>query len=185
MNKIPTIFLCVLLSLALSAQGKEKDKQPGKAANRPAATQKAPTQKVQPPKVQPSKPVKPERVPKSAEKLDFVSSGAFDMKAVFQKHPEFENLVREDIRLERETKQLVKKARESRGKAYNNAVSELERVVTEHFHVRQAKRLYELKLMEERIEELRGDIQLRESRADKIVKKRLEELLQEGDDLKF
>lgn len=104
---------------------------------------------------------------------------------VFKKHPEFQRLLQEEVRLEKETRLLVKKFKDSPESKQKAVRKDLEKIVAEHFQVRQQRRLYELKLMEERIRILRDDIEDRDENAEKIVKKRMNELLESEPGWKF
>ncbi|MDO4585081.1 MAG: hypothetical protein Q4D62_13380 [Planctomycetia bacterium] len=104
---------------------------------------------------------------------------------MFKKHPEFQKLLQEEVRLEKETRTLVKKFKDAPESEQKSIRKELENVVTEHFQVRQQRRLYELKLMEERIQILREDIEDRDKNAGKIVKKRMNDLLESESGWKF
>lgn len=104
---------------------------------------------------------------------------------VFKKHPEFQRLLQEEVRLEKETRSLVKKFKETPENEQKAVRKDLEKTVAEHFQVRQQRRLYELKLMEERIRVLREDIEERDKNAEKIVKKRINDLLDSDPGWKF
>ncbi|MDO4570458.1 MAG: hypothetical protein Q4D38_08750 [Planctomycetia bacterium] len=108
-----------------------------------------------------------------------------NMQAVFKKHPEFQRLIEEDLFLERETRALVKRIKGASGDEKEKLLAGLESLVKKHFEVRQAKRKYELKLMEERISKIREELEERDQKADRIVERRVRDLVEEDEDLKF
>lgn len=108
-----------------------------------------------------------------------------NMEELKQKHPEFFALIQEDVRLEREGAQLKKEWKNADTSKKEELKKELKEVITQHFQVRQKRRLYELQLLEERIQEMRKEINGREAKMERIVNKRLEDLLEKDDELEF
>jgi chromosome segregation ATPase len=62
---------------------------------------------------------------------------------------------------------------------------ELAESVNKHFDLRQQRRELQLKRLEEELQRLRDAIKRREEAREQIVKKRVGELLGEGDDMRF
>ncbi|MDO4574571.1 MAG: hypothetical protein Q4D98_05095 [Planctomycetia bacterium] len=107
------------------------------------------------------------------------------MEQVFKSHPEYQKLVQDDVQMEKETRELAKKYRKVSDAEKPAIQDELRQLVSRHFKVRQERRLYEVKLMEERIQKIRNDIEERGKKLDRIVEKRLDDLLDSGEDLRF
>lgn len=109
-----------------------------------------------------------------------------NLEAAFKTHPEFKALVEEEVVLERQSRALVKKYRAENDVERKKALeAELRTLVERHFTVRQERRLFELKLFEERIATLREEIEARNEKKDRIVEKRLIDLTGSEEDLRF
>lgn len=104
----------------------------------------------------------------------------------FKTHPEFKKLVEEELRLERQSRELVRQAKNEKDLQKKDVLrEELRKVVEQHFVVKQERRLYELKLLEERIQELRIQIERRNERKDLIIERRMMDLIGTEEDLQF
>lgn len=108
------------------------------------------------------------------------------MKDAFKTHPEFRKIVQEEIALEKRSRELARQIKQEKNwKKKGKMEEELRRVIEEHFDVRQTRRLYELKIFEERIQDLRSQIEARSEKRDRIVEKRLMDLIGTDEDLRF
>jgi len=104
----------------------------------------------------------------------------------FKTHPEFKKLVEEELRLERQSRALVQQIKNEKDSSKKDVLrEELRKVVGEHFVVKQERRLYELKLLEERILELRAQIEGRNERKELIIERRMMDLIGTEEDLQF
>ena len=103
-----------------------------------------------------------------------------------QDDPEMEKLLREDYDLERQTYDAAKRVK--RGQSTDEkdkSRKELAEIVGKHFEVRQRRRDLQVKRMEDEIKKLRDVMTKRGEAKEQIIKKRLSELLGDGDDLQF
>jgi len=99
--------------------------------------------------------------------------------------PEMYKLLKQDSDLERRTRELAIQYRRASGEQRPEIRRELEKLVAEHFQVRQDRRLLELKRLEEELARLREAIQRRDDARQTLVHDRVLELLGEEDDLDF
>ncbi len=126
-----------------------------------------------------------QNVGKFTSDLDVKSLGG-NMKDAFKTRPEFRNIVQEEIALERKSRELARQIKQEKNPKKKSAMeTELREVVAGHFDVRQTRRLYELNFFEERIQELRMQIETRNEKKDRIVEKRLTDLIGTDEDLRF
>ena len=104
----------------------------------------------------------------------------------FKKYPEFRQIVEKELALEAQSRDLTKKFKTEKDAAKKAELEKkLRDVVGQHFDARQARRMFELKIFEDRIEELRKQTEDRNSRKDRIVDKRMMELIGTDEDLRF
>lgn len=109
-----------------------------------------------------------------------------NLQVVLRNHPDFKKLVEEEVELERQSRELVRQHRAEKNPQKKAALeTQLRTAVERHFVVRQERRLYELKLIEERVGNLRKQIEARNGKKDRIVEKRLEDLIGTDEDLRF
>lgn len=99
--------------------------------------------------------------------------------------PEMYKLLKEDYDLERRTRELAIQYRRASGQQRPAIREQLEKLIDEHFQVRQERRLLELKRLEEELERLREAIQRRDETRQTLVRDRVKELLGDEDDLDF
>lgn len=102
-----------------------------------------------------------------------------------KKHPELFELIQQDMSLNRKTRELVAAWKEAAADKKDGVKAELREVATEHFQVRKDRQLYELKLLEERIEGMRKGLERRDAKKDKIINHRVNELLEKDEDMRF
>lgn len=102
-----------------------------------------------------------------------------------KKHPELFELIQQDMNLNRKTRELVQAWKEAAADAKDGIKAELVEVATEHFQVRKDRQLYELKLLEERIEGMRKGLERRDAKKDNIINHRVKELLEKDEDMRF
>ncbi|MBQ2821278.1 MAG: hypothetical protein IJF17_06800 [Thermoguttaceae bacterium] len=109
-----------------------------------------------------------------------------NMREALKIYPEFSKIVREEIQLEKRSRELARLIKQEKNPKKKNAMeAELRKIIYEHFDVRQARRLYELKIFEERIQELRQQTERRNEKKDRIVEKRFIDLIGTDEDLRF
>lgn len=108
-----------------------------------------------------------------------------NMADLKKKHPEFYELIQEDMNLNRKTRELVSAWKEAAADKKGGIKAELLEVATEHFQVRKDRQLYELKLLEERIESMRKGLERRDAKKDSIINHRVKELLEKDEDMRF
>lgn len=105
------------------------------------------------------------------------SRGGPDME---RQDPEMYKLWKEDDDLERQTFDLGMRYRRAPSEERAKIKQQLIEVAGKQFEVRQQRRLLELKRLEEEIKRLRGNIELRNEARDKLIDKRILEVI--GDD---
>ncbi|MDO4425631.1 MAG: hypothetical protein Q4D17_07715, partial [Planctomycetia bacterium] len=109
-----------------------------------------------------------------------------NMREALKIYPEFSKIVREEIQLEKRSRELARLIKQEKNPKKKNAMeAELRKIIYERFDVRQARRLYELKIFEERIQELRQQTERRNEKKDRIVEKRFIDLIGTDEDLRF
>jgi hypothetical protein len=99
--------------------------------------------------------------------------------------PEMFELHVKDRTLEQQTLQLAEQYRRAPAEERAEIAKQLDKVVNQHFEVRQERRLLELKRMETEIDRLRKTIERRKEARDTIIKKRMAELTGERNELEF
>lgn len=102
-----------------------------------------------------------------------------------RKHPEYFELIEEDVRLEKKTAELAGQWKNAQDGEKGGIKNELTEVATKHFKIRQDRRLYELRLMEEKIQDMRKDIERRNGRLEKIIHHRVKNLLEKDESSEF
>lgn len=101
-------------------------------------------------------------------------------------HPELKKIVEEEYRLTRISRDLAKKYKNEEDPAKKTEIeAELKKVVELHFEIRQQRRFYELKLLEEKLQAVRQQIEKRVENKTRIVDRRIIELIGSEDDLSF
>ncbi len=102
-----------------------------------------------------------------------------------KKHPELFELIQRDMELNKKTAELVQAWKEAAPGDKDALKAELREVATEHFTVREDRQLYELKLLEERIQRMRKESEKRKEKMEKVVNRRVKDLLERDDDADF
>jgi hypothetical protein len=104
-----------------------------------------------------------------------------------QEDAEMDQLNGQDDELEQQTSDAAERFKNADNPAEKAGIREnLVRLVNEHFDVRQKRRELEIQRLEEELKNLREAIEKRSAARDKIVERRLEELIgEDGDDLSF
>ncbi|MBR0193621.1 MAG: hypothetical protein IJQ31_16315 [Thermoguttaceae bacterium] len=104
----------------------------------------------------------------------------------FKKYPEFRQIVEKELALEAQSRDLMKKFKTEKDAGKKAELEkQLRDVVSQHFDARQARRLFELKIFEDRIQELRKQTEDRNGLKERIVDKRMMELIGTDEDLRF
>lgn len=104
----------------------------------------------------------------------------------FKKYPEFRQIVEKELALEAQSRDLMKKFKTEKDASKKAELEkQLREVVSQHFDARQARRLFELKIFEDRIQELRKQTEDRNGLKERIVDKRMMELIGTDEDLRF
>ena len=99
--------------------------------------------------------------------------------------PEMNELMKQDVDLDRQAHELAASAREARGEERNKLKSQLAELVNKHFDVRQKRRELSLKRMEEELQRLRDAIASRNKSRESIVDNHVKELVGDPRDLEF
>ena len=99
--------------------------------------------------------------------------------------PEMFELHMKDRGLEQQSLQIAEQYRRTPADARAEIGEQLDKVVNQHFEVRQERRLLELKRMEAEIDRLRKTIERRKEARDTIIQKRFSELTGERNELEF
>lgn len=104
----------------------------------------------------------------------------------FKKYPEFRQIVEKELALEAQSRELMKKFKtEKNAQKKAELEKQLRDIVSQHFDARQARRLFELKIFEDRIQELRKQTENRNALKERIVDKRMMDLIGTDEDLRF
>lgn len=109
------------------------------------------------------------------------------MQGQSEEDAEMARLDEADERLERRTNELVDAYRQTQDQNEKNQLREsLTTYVNEHFEVRQKRREREIQRLEEELKRLREVVERRTAAREKIVGRRIDELVgEDGDDLSF
>lgn len=120
-------------------------------------------------------------------KHDFSRQPPFgNPEAIFRSHPEYKQLVESETDFEKQSRELVRRYNtETNTNKKKDIENELRTVVGQHFEVRQKRRLYELNLFKERIEQMRAQIESRTEKKDRIIDQRIQDLIGSKEDLSF
>lgn len=108
-----------------------------------------------------------------------------DWQAMEQNDPEMFKLLRQEMDLERQTRELVGQYRRAASEKRGDLKNQLEKVVNEQFEVRQQRRQLELKRLEEELQHLRDAIERRNKVRPQLVERRVGELLGQEEDIRF
>ncbi len=108
-----------------------------------------------------------------------------DWQSMQKKDPEMFALVKQDMELERQTRELAMQYRQASKDERDKLKPQIEEVVGKHFDVRQQRRTLELKRMEQQLQQLRETIDRRGKARKEIVEKRVSELTGQGDEMGF
>ena len=108
-----------------------------------------------------------------------------DWAAMERNDPEMFELIQQDYRLERESRDLALQYRDAPEDRREAIRGKLQEAVAQHFESRQERRLLELKRLEEELGRLRESIDKRKEARDDIVHRRVGELLGDDDPLRF
>ena len=103
----------------------------------------------------------------------------------WQNAPEYRTLMKADDRFSEQTYQLLKKYRKASEEARPALQQSLQSLVAEHFKVRQARREYELKILQAQVQKLQAENDYRNQNAETIIKKHVDFLLQQDDGQRF
>lgn len=104
----------------------------------------------------------------------------------FKKYPEFRQIVEKELALEAQSRDLMKKFKTEKNAGKKAELEkQLRDVVSQHFDARQARRLFELKIFEDRIQVLRKQTEDRNALKERIVDKRMMDLIGSDEDLRF
>jgi hypothetical protein len=99
--------------------------------------------------------------------------------------PEMYKLLREDMALERQTRELAAQYRRAPKESREQIRQQIQQLTEKHFDVRQQRRLLELKRVEEELQRLREAVARREKARQDLVQKRVSELLGADDEVRF
>lgn len=109
-----------------------------------------------------------------------------NLTSAFKQYPEFRQIVEKELALEAQSRELMKKFKNEKDAGKKaDLEKQLRDVVSQHFDARQARRLFELKIFEDRIQELRKQTEDRNALKERIVDKRMMELIGTDEDLRF
>jgi hypothetical protein len=109
----------------------------------------------------------------------------WDWESLEKNDPEMYKLLKEEAELDRRTFELVAQYRRAPGPQRDEIKKELEKLVNQHFDVRQKRRHLEIKRLEEGLQRLRDAIEQRNKARKEVVGKRVVELLGQQDDIGF
>jgi hypothetical protein len=101
------------------------------------------------------------------------------------KDPEMYKLLKQDMVLERESRELAMEYRRAPKDQREKIKQQIEELVNKHFDVRQQRRTLELKHLEEELQRLRDVMDRRAKSRKDVVEKRVSELTGSEDELRF
>jgi hypothetical protein len=105
-----------------------------------------------------------------------------EAKAEEPEDPEMAALEKEDEALEEQSAALADKFRAEQDQQLREKIKEkLQKIVNDHFDLRQRKRALEIERLEQQLEELRHVVQRRDELRQTIIDRRLDELINEED----
>jgi hypothetical protein len=99
--------------------------------------------------------------------------------------PEMFKLLQADFDLDNRARELAMQYRQAPKEKQDTIKLQVEKLVTEHFEVRQQRRALELKRLEEELKRMRDSMDKRKEARERIVKNRVQELLGLDDDTRF
>ena len=108
-----------------------------------------------------------------------------DWESLEQNDPEMHKLLRAEFDLDQQSQELAMQYRRAPKDQQEELKKKLAEAVAAHFKVRQERRLLEVKRLEEEVKRLRESIDLRNTAKEKIVTRRVSELLGLQDDTQF
>jgi hypothetical protein len=108
-----------------------------------------------------------------------------DAASLEKRDPEMFKLVKEEIELDRKTRELVHDYRQASTSQRDEIKKEIQKQVDQQFQVRQQRRQLDLKRFEEELQRLRSAIEQRNQARKQIVEKRVTELLGQEEEVGF
>jgi hypothetical protein len=99
--------------------------------------------------------------------------------------PEMRALMKQDADMDKESRDLAAKIREARGEDREKLKAELSKIVTEHFNVRQKRRVHQIQRMEGELKRLHETVEKRNKARDTIIDNHVKELIGDPRDLDF
>lgn len=109
-----------------------------------------------------------------------------EMDRMRRQDPEMFTLVEQDQQLERECSKMAEQIRQQTDKtAQKEARDKLAEVVKKHFDVRQKQRQLRLTRLEEELKRVKEAVEARQAQAEQIIKRRLNELTGDVEDIGF
>ena len=121
----------------------------------------------------------PQRLKLLLERLRRIAPHIDRWERMMRDDPKAFELELADVKLGHRARQLAIKVHRDNDPE-SEAAQELKRVIEQHFDVRQRKREYELKKLEQRIQKLRADLEARRAHRDQVIDKRFEEVMKAG-----
>jgi hypothetical protein len=111
--------------------------------------------------------------------------GFHDRASMEKSDPEMFKLFKEEMELDRKTRELVHHYRQASTAERDGIKKEIEKLVDQQFQVRQQHRQLGLKRFEEELQRLRSSIEKRNQSQKQIVEKRVAELLGQEEETGF
>ena len=99
--------------------------------------------------------------------------------------PEMYKLVKEDMDLERQSRELAQQYRRAPSEQREKLKQQIEEVVNKHFDARQQRRSLELKRLENQLQRLREAVERRAKARKELVEKRVSDLIGREDEAGF
>jgi hypothetical protein len=107
------------------------------------------------------------------------------IEALKDRDPEMYKLLKEDMDFERQSRELAVQYRRASGDERAKIKQQIEDVVGKHFDARQQRRLLELKRLGSELQRLREAIDRRAEARNKLVEKRVSDLVGREDEVGF
>jgi hypothetical protein len=111
--------------------------------------------------------------------------GGFGWGDMEKKDPEMFKLLKADMDLERQTRELAMQYRQTSSDGRAKIKEKVKELVAKHFDVRQQRRALELKRLEAELQRLRETMERRLKARDKLVTDRVSDLLGREDEASF
>jgi hypothetical protein len=108
-----------------------------------------------------------------------------DWTTLEKNDPEMYKLLQQEFELERRTQELAMQFRRAPQTQREAVKKEIEKAVNDLFEVRQQRRQLEIKRLDEELQRLRDEIERRRKAREKLVEKRVQELLGQQEDVGF